>query len=49
MFNCLLSLFVSVQFSDAYVNVLSVIVFFSLDLTWLALRLQGYHPTAPRP
>jgi len=32
MFNCFLSLFVSVQFSDANVNVLSVFVFFSLIL-----------------
>jgi len=30
MFNCFLSLFVSVQLSDAYVNVLSIVVFFSL-------------------
>jgi len=28
MFNCFLSLFVSVQVSHAYVNVLSIIVFF---------------------
>ena len=28
MFNCFLSVFVSVQVSDAYVNVLSIIVFF---------------------
>jgi len=31
MFNCFLSLFVSVQFSDAHVNVLSVVVFFGLN------------------
>jgi len=31
MFNCFLSLFVSVQVSDAYVNVLSIIVFYSLN------------------
>ena len=31
MFNCFLSLFVSVQVSDAYVNVLSIIVFSSLN------------------
>jgi len=31
MFNCFLSLFVSVQVSYAYVNVLSIIVFFSLN------------------
>ena len=32
MLICFLSLFVSVQVSDAYVNVLSIIVFFSLIL-----------------
>jgi len=31
MFNCFLFLFVSVQVSYAYVNVLSIIVFFSLN------------------
>ena len=31
-FNCFLSFFVSVQVSDAYVNVLSIIAFFSLNL-----------------
>ena len=30
-FNCFLSFFVTVQVSDAYVNVLSIIVFFSLS------------------
>jgi hypothetical protein len=38
MLNCFLSLSVSVQVSDAYVNVLSIIVFFSLNfshMTWL--------------
>jgi hypothetical protein len=34
MFICFLSLFVSVQVSDAYVNVLSVIVFFSLSFSF---------------
>ena len=34
MFNCFLSLFVSVQVSDAYVNVLSIIVFFSLNFSF---------------
>jgi hypothetical protein len=29
MFNCFLSLFVSVEAGDAYVNVLSIIVFFN--------------------
>jgi hypothetical protein len=33
MFNCFQSLFVSVQVSDAYVNVLSIIVFFSLNFS----------------
>jgi hypothetical protein len=32
-FNCFLPLFVSVQVSDAYVIVLSVIVFFSLNFS----------------
>ena len=31
MFNCFLSVFVSVQVSDAYANVLSIIVFFRHD------------------
>jgi hypothetical protein len=31
MFNCILSLFVGIQVSDAYVNVLSIIVFFSIN------------------
>ena len=34
MFNSFLSLFVSVQISDAYVNVLSIIVFFSLNFSF---------------
>ena len=37
MFNCSLSLFVSVQVSDAYVNVLSIIVFFSLNFSLVTL------------
>jgi len=39
MFNCFLSLSDSVQFSDAYVNVLSVIVFFSLDFSFFHMFL----------
>jgi len=39
MFNCFLSLFVSVQVSDAYVNVLSIIVFFSLNLSFFDMFL----------
>jgi hypothetical protein len=35
MFICLLPLFVSVQLSDAYVKVLSIIVFFSLNYSFL--------------
>jgi uncharacterized membrane protein len=47
MFNCFLSFFVSVQVSDAYVNVLSIIVFFSLnfsffDMFW-CLPLLNYN------
>ena len=34
MFNCFLSLFVSVQVSDAYVTILSIIVFFSLNFSF---------------
>jgi len=34
MFNCFLSLFVSVQVSDAYVNVLSIVVFFSHNFSF---------------
>jgi len=32
MFSCFLSVFVSVQVSDAHVNILFIIVFFSLNL-----------------
>jgi len=43
MFHCFQSLFVSVQISDAYVNVLSIIVFFSLNFsffdTFLLLKI----------
>jgi hypothetical protein len=35
MFNCFLSVFVSVEVSDAYVNVLSIIVFFSINFNFL--------------
>ena len=35
MFICFLSLFVSIQVSDAYVKVLSIIVFFSLNFSVL--------------
>jgi len=35
MFNRFLSLFVSVQVSDAYVNTSSIIVFFSLNTEWV--------------
>jgi len=34
MFICFLSPFVSVQVSDAYVNVLCIIVFFSLNFSF---------------
>ena len=34
MFSCFQSLFVSVQVSDAYVNILSIIVFFSLNFSF---------------
>jgi hypothetical protein len=32
MFNCFLSFFVSVEVSDAYANVLFIIVFFSIKI-----------------
>jgi hypothetical protein len=35
MFKCFLSLFVSVEVADAYVNVLSIIVFFSINFIFL--------------
>ena len=47
MFNCFLSLFVSVQVSDAHVKVLSIIVFFSLNFSFfdifLFLKKRLYH------
>jgi len=39
MFNCFLFLFVSVQVSNAYVNVLSIIVFFSLNFSFFDMFL----------
>ena len=39
MFNWFLSLFVSAQVSDAYVNVLSIIVFFSLNFSFFDMFL----------
>ena len=39
MFNYLLSLFAGVQVSDAYVNVLSIIVFFSLNFSFFDMFL----------
>jgi hypothetical protein len=35
MFNCFLSLFVSVKVCDTYVNGLSIIVFFSINISFL--------------
>ena len=39
MFNCFLSLFVRVEVSNAYVNVLSIIVFFSISFNFLDMFL----------
>ena len=39
MFNCFLSLFVSVEVSDAYVNVLSIIMFFILNFIFFDMFL----------
>ena len=39
MFNCFLSLSVSVQVSDAYVNVLCIIVFFSVNFSFFDMFL----------
>jgi len=39
MFNCFLSLFVSVQVSDAYINVLFIIVFFCLNFGFFDMFL----------
>jgi hypothetical protein len=37
MLNCFLSLFVSIKVSDAYVNILSIIVFFSISFSFLGM------------
>jgi len=42
MFNCFLSLFVNIQISDAYVNVLSIIVLFSLNFSFFDLSHSWY-------
>ena len=39
MLNCFLSLFFIVQVSDAYVNVLSIVVFFSLNFSFFDVFL----------
>jgi len=39
MFDCFPSLFVSVQVSDAHVNVLSIVVFFSLNFSFFDMFL----------
>jgi len=39
MFICFLSLFVIIQVSDAYVNVLSVILFYSLNFSFCDMFL----------
>jgi hypothetical protein len=39
MFNCFLPLFVSVEVSDAYVNVLSIIVFSSINFIFVDMFL----------
>jgi hypothetical protein len=39
MFNCFLSLFVSVEVSDAYVNILYIIVFFGINFSFLDMFL----------
>jgi hypothetical protein len=39
MFNCFLYLFVSVEVSNAYANVLSIIVFFSINFSFLDMLL----------
>jgi hypothetical protein len=39
MFNWFLSLFVSVEVSDVYVNVLSIIVFFIINFGFLVMFL----------
>jgi hypothetical protein len=40
MFNCFLSLFVSVEVSDAYVNVMSITVTFSINFSVLDNRMS---------
>jgi len=42
MLNCFLSLFVSVQVSDTYVNILSIIVFFSLHDMSLLMKWEWH-------
>jgi putative flippase GtrA len=47
MFNCFLSLFVSVNVSDAYVKVLTIIVFFIINFIFMNFyfwknTLHGY-------
>jgi len=39
MFICFLSVFVSVQVSGAYINVLSIVVFFSLNFSFFDMFL----------
>jgi len=39
MFNCFLSLFVSVQISDAFVNVLFIIALFGLNFSFFDILL----------
>jgi hypothetical protein len=39
MFNGFLSLFVSMEVSDAYVNTLSIIVFFNINFSFLDMFL----------
>jgi hypothetical protein len=40
MFICFLSLIVSIHFPDAYVNVLSFIVFYSLNFRFLDILIS---------
>ena len=42
MFICFLSLFVSIQVSDAYVKVLCIIVLFSLNFGFLGITTKFY-------
>jgi len=39
MFNCFLSLFVTVPVSDAFVNILSIVVFFSVNFSFFDIFL----------